>query len=436
MEENYFMREKNKADNPSPKSFMDYVRSINPVYYYLLFSLFAVVLLVHMFTGQWINTPNTYNSFALQAKSWLEGRLDLGENYSYLEIAEYNGKYFISFPPFVSYVLLPFAIIFGERTPDNLIAVICYLVAAVYAVKLFRKIRGTYNNAFIFAFLLLGASNVIFCSVNGWVWFIAQNFAFTLSLMSIYYATCGKLGLSLSFLACAVGCRPFQIVYIPLLLVIYFCGTNTKNFSFVKFVKEKWTCAIAPFLIGLSYMILNYMRFDNVFEFGHNYLPEFVEAENGQFSFQYALQNLPSLFRLPAKADNGALVFPSFNGVAVWLVSPIVITFIIYFVYSIVKRKKLEEELTPSFKKRNSIVRILLPCLMILHIFFIISHKTMGGWHWGNRYINDVLPFMFYGLLLFLPKKESLYKFNIPLCVYGACINVLGAVITYNNWSF
>ena len=116
--------------------------------------------------------------------------------------------------------------------------------------------------------------------------------------------------------------------------------------------------------------------------------------------------------------------------------SPIVITFIIYFVYSIVKRKKLEEELTPSFKKRNSIVRILLPCLMILHIFFIISHKTMGGWHWGNRYINDVLPFMFYGLLLFLPKKESLYKFNIPLCVYGACINVLGAVITYNNWSF
>ena len=143
MGENYYMREKNKADNPSSKSFMDYVRSINPVYYYLLFSLFAVVLLVHMFTGQWINTPNTYNSFALQAKSWLEGRLDLGENYSYLEIAEYNGKYFISFPPFVSYVLLPFAIIFGERTPDNLIAVICYLVAAVYAVKLFRKIRDS-----------------------------------------------------------------------------------------------------------------------------------------------------------------------------------------------------------------------------------------------------------------------------------------------------
>ena len=71
-------------------------------------------------------------------------------------------------------------------------------------------------------------------------------------------------------------------------------------------------------------MILNYARFGSIFEFGHNYLPEFTEAENGQFSLQYALDNLPSLFKLPIFAENGngALVFPSCNGVAVWLVSP------------------------------------------------------------------------------------------------------------------
>lgn len=169
------------------------------------------------------------------------------------------GKYFVSFPPFVSYVLLPFVAIFGVNTLDNFIALICYMIAGIYAVKLFKLVRGTYNNLVLFGVLLLLASNVIFCSVNGWVWFIAQNFAFTLSLMSVYYAAKGKLGLSLSFLACAVGCRPFQIVYIPLIFIIFLAEWNKKldatdetmTNKLIRFMKEKWMCAIAPFLIGL-----------------------------------------------------------------------------------------------------------------------------------------------------------------------------------------
>ena len=46
-------------------------------------------------------------------------------------------------------------------------------------------------------------------------------------------------------------------------------------------------------------MALNAARFGNPMEFGHNYLPEFVRAEKGQFSLSYAMGHLKQLLRLP-----------------------------------------------------------------------------------------------------------------------------------------
>lgn len=409
---------------------------INPVYFYVVFSLLAGLFVVYAFTGMWPKNENTFNSFALQAKSWLEGRLDLGQNYTHLELAIFEGKYFVSFPPFVSYVLLPFAVIFGTKTPDHWLALLSVLVAGIYAVKLYKSVRGNYTYAlFLTIFLMLGC-NTLFSSVNGWVWFIAQNFAFTLSLMSLYYAHHGKIGIALSLLACAVGCRPFQFVYVPIIIWLAVSDWSEKNTekldkctSFVQkailYVKDKWLSAICPLCIGISYMILNYMRFGSPFEFGHNYLPEFTEAELGQFHPQYIIQNLPSLFRLPQTTNGGALSFPTFNGMAIWLISPLFITFVVYIIYSAVKRNKLG---------KYSFLYWLLPCLLVLHIICITAHKTMGGWHFGNRYINDLLPFVFYGILKFMPEEENKVKWNFPLFILGMLINFVGTIATYNYW--
>ena len=73
-------------------------------------SVLAVLCAAAMFTGSWFTNKNGYPSFALQANAWLQGRLDLGQDYPWLELAIYEGKYFVSFPPFPSYVLLPFAV--------------------------------------------------------------------------------------------------------------------------------------------------------------------------------------------------------------------------------------------------------------------------------------------------------------------------------------
>ena len=54
----------------------------------------AVFFVIWTFTGQWPWKSQAYNSYILQAQSWLEGRLDLGRDYPYLELAIFNNKYY------------------------------------------------------------------------------------------------------------------------------------------------------------------------------------------------------------------------------------------------------------------------------------------------------------------------------------------------------
>ncbi len=114
---------------------------------YLEYGLLTIAALVcflavlHIFTGQYFWKHNVYNTYALQADSWRQGRLDLGENYSWLEIAEYNGKYYCSFPPFPSYVLFPFTFFFGSNTPDGLVLLFFNVMAVVFLYKIAGRFR-------------------------------------------------------------------------------------------------------------------------------------------------------------------------------------------------------------------------------------------------------------------------------------------------------
>ena len=61
-------------------------------------------------------------------------------------------------------------------------------------------------------------------------------------------------------------------------------------------LKKHWKWAIGPVAIAVSYMLLNYFRFGNILEFGHNYLPEFMEqSEHGQFSVHYMVNNFKNI---------------------------------------------------------------------------------------------------------------------------------------------
>jgi hypothetical protein len=316
--------------------------------------------------------------------------------------------------------MLPFVAL-GWNTCDSMIAFATSLTGAVYAFKILRHFKVENKRAMFFALFLTVGSNWLLTAQNAWVWFIAQNMAFTLSLMAIYYALENKAGLSLAFWACAVGCRPFQALYIPVLLYLIYKAHKAQNpdDKLIDIIKKRWLAVIPMAIIALSYMILNFARFGNVMEFGHNYLPEFAEAEYGQFNLRYIAANLPAIFRLPSVKE-GVWEYPAFNGMCIFMISPIYISYIVYIIHTLIKKEKADMKLT-----------LIIVIIAVIEILCITAHKTMGGSHFGNRYTNDVLPMIFLGLASLLSKDEEWEKFNYPLFFIGFALNIIGTVNYY-----
>ena len=345
---------------------------------YPVFVVLGVYIILYLYCGE-IFTHSPYNSYTKQCIAWLNGRLDLGQNYSWLELAIYNGKYYVSFPPFPSYVLLPFAYFLGENTPESLINLLVALIGVAYSSLTVLEYKWNEWYAVLLPIFLYVGGAVLPLPLSIGVWFVAQNMSFTLTLMSIYYAKKGRKGLSLFLLCCASGCRPFQVVYMPLIIYIYTHHSQSTVIRLKTYLLKKMVVFTPTVLLAASYLLLNYLRFGNPMEFGHNYLPEFTNSENGQFHPSYMLQNLYNLIRLPDFSPETKMSIPQFNGMNIIICFPI----LVWWLYVVVTSKS------------PTVIDLSVLCCVILHILMLVSHKTMGGYHYGNRYIADTMPAVF-----------------------------------------
>ena len=179
------------------------------------------------FTQQYPWSTNNFNSYILQVQSWLQGKLDVN-NIEYLELAIFNKKYFVSFPPFPSYIMLPFVAI-GWNNCDGFITIFFTLVGAIYAYKLASCFRESNIICIFWTLFLVIGSNTLFTAITPYVWFIAQNMCFSLLIISLYYAKKGNGKLSLIAWACAVGCRPLSLFYIFLITYLLYKNLKQKN---------------------------------------------------------------------------------------------------------------------------------------------------------------------------------------------------------------
>lgn len=383
-------------------------------------TVLVIMVALWMFTGQWFFKSQPYNSYVLQAQSWLDGRLHLGKDYPYLELAIYDGNYYVSFPPFPSYLMLPFVAL-GWDSCDGTIALVSALLGVACAVKIMHTCGSHGFGAVVAALLLTVGSNWLYFSQNAWVWFIAQNLSFTLCLMAIYYAMNAKARRSLAFWGCAVGCRPFSVIYIFVLLYLLYDSYHEQypDKKLAYFIRKNWICAVPVAVIAVSYMVLNYARFGNIAEFGHNYLPEFTREATGQFNILYMRQNLSKLFRIP-EVKNGIWQFPLAEGFNIFISSPIFFVFVIVFAYGLI-----------NGEKKYKTLYIMTFVLIVLHLLFLTLHRTMGGSHFGNRYPCDALPFAFMVIALAIPKNKNILKLcTVPL-MFGLVLNALGAICSY-----
>lgn len=386
-------------------------------------SLLCYLFVLQLLTGQYLWEHNTYNTYALQADSWRQGRLDLGENYSWLEIAEYNGKYYCSFPPFPSYVLFPLTLIFGSNTPDGLVLLFFDVMAVVFLYKIAITLKLSPRAAALSALFFSICTNMTFVFFVPSVWFFAQTLSYSLATAAIYYALKGKGSLSLFLWSCGVGCRPMQAFFVPVLLLILYQKEREKH------PEEKWYMLILnkadwglPALgVAISYMVLNYLRFGNIVEFGHNYLPEFV-YEHKQFSTDYLANNFKMLMNLPDFTEEGRMLIDHFGNLNFLWVNPPILIAVFGIIFACMKKEK-----------KAALLGGITILLSVVYLIVTMMHATMGGWHFGNRYTNDILPWLFVCFMLVLAKHNRLVKWQIPFAIWGILFNVVGTIIVYNG---
>lgn len=166
----------------------------------------------------------------------------------------------------------------------------------------------------------------------------------------------------------------------------------------------------APLGIAAAYGTYNYVRFDNPLEFGHNYLPEFVQAPQGQFSTRYMGNNLRNILRLPWLED-GRLMFHTSYGFAFWLCNPIFVLFGI-------------RALRAAVQKKWDATDTVLVISLCAHFALLLMHKSFGGVQWGTRYLCDLAPALFFGVVR---RDMKLTWYEMLLMAWGVAFNIYGA---------
>lgn len=396
--------------------------------YRSLVATIMLLLVVYAFIYSAIQQPllshNDWDSYSLEASQWLAGKLALEQDYPWLELAIFKDHYYVSFPPVPAIVQLPLIPFFQTKTPSNLLVTIYALLCGIVLFNLVSRKTKQRGVAAFWTFILMLGTNVLFMSVNGGVWFQAQMLSFLFSLLAIALMT-GKsrIGWALSLLlwALSVGCRPFQILYGPVLFIMliqHIREIGTKR-SFPRTVIQAVPYLLAPFFIGVMLGIFNWLRFGNFLEFGHSYLPEFVRASDGQFSTTYLKDNLVRTTMGFPTIENGTVHFPRFGSFAFYVANPIFVIALFKSVFALRKRK-------------IDLVAVVLWVTFIFHIGIFLTHKSLGGWQFGSRYFVDLLPYVF--LLIYrIDLKPKVW--DIALGLFGIVLNIYGCLWLFLNWS-
>lgn len=388
----------------------------------LLLMLLLIVLgyvLLHDLAGGTLFSHDPFDSYTLQAMAWLKGDVHLadGQHYPWLELAVYHGIYYVSFPPVPTLPMLPLVLLFGADTPNNLMVALYTILAVVGGYRACRAVGMDARLSCFWALFAVLACNMMEISTNGGVWLQAQTLNMVLVLWGIDSALRHRRTISMIFFALAVGCRPFSILFIPIGLS-YFYWQDSNACTQKKpaaFLFKLWKPVVAAMLIGAAYMWYNWARFDNPLEFGHNYLPEFLNAEHGQLHIRYLLDNFRNIFLRPVTLlSTGQVSLPMFGGFMFYLVSPIFIVWLVRLIRDI--------------RFRNITGPMIAVCLgLLINLFLLCLHKSFGGWQFGARYTIDLIPYALFYLLLSGKNKSLLWEQF--LFVFGLLFNAYGTLI-------
>ncbi|MCI8411652.1 MAG: hypothetical protein HFJ40_04330 [Clostridia bacterium] len=205
-------------------------------------------------------------------------------NVDYLfDFAFYNGNYYCYYGivPVLT-VLLPIAIIFKIYLSSNIICIIysamCIILFKLIYIKILNKyqVKLRFTTEIIGFLTLILSSGIVVLMGTANFYQAADLCGIAWGLFSIYLILLlennQKINLKLFciglFYAMMVCSRPIYVLYIiPILICIFKYIIHDKKIEIKRFI----VFAVPIIIIALAQMYYNYIRFDNVLEFGQFY---------------------------------------------------------------------------------------------------------------------------------------------------------------------
>jgi hypothetical protein len=342
--------------------------------------------------------PQTHFDYTLRvAENFLRGKIGLtAQPPSWLnEMIPFEGRWFSAFPLGSVVTVLPVAALKTTGIiSENPAGFLGAFAAAATAFFLFL-IAAHYNYSWKKRILLVAA--ILFGTwmwtnlMMAGAWQLALGFAVVGEAGAIYFSVFNRRPLVAGFFfALAFGNRTEILLTAPIFMYLTVQssrfkvqGSGKTQNSKSKIQNLALFCAV-PFVLGVSTLVYNYLRFHSFGDFGYARIPGVLNEpwyRHGIFAFSYIGLNAQEMLWTQWKfLPTFPYLVPSGFGGAIWWSSP--------FLFFLLRPRA-----------RNKVLWRAAWLAILILTFLLWTHGNPGGWQFSYRYAMTLLPWIFVILL-------------------------------------
>lgn len=376
--------------------------------------------------------------------------LERGKDY-FWDVALYNGKFYLYFGALPALLLfVPFHMITSLYLPNSIgLMIFSCLAMIMMALNLKLLYKKWFSNL---PFKILALMEIIVLFGTTIIWLnVIPNFYEVVTCAGLYFVLQGlyliyssdlkekfsykKLILGCLCMGLAVACRPTELI--SSILIIPFLIKNFKQCKNVKFLLS----VILPYaIVGIFLMYYNYIRFENIFDFGTSYQLTVNDMRNLKGRLSILPQGIIcSLFNIPTFISQFPYIAPNNNVLDVFAYLYTEKMYGGVFIFSPIAFMCLK--LCSFYKnEKNKEIKIGVTCILITAILMTVVVITNGGIN--PRYLLDFSwLYVFTGIIIYLScyeklgeeSKKILEKILIIITLYTLIINLLNGVGTKDD---
>ncbi|QDG52474.1 hypothetical protein FIV42_17540 [Persicimonas caeni] len=345
-----------------------------------------------------------------------------------IDYRERKQRFFVSFPPMPSFLMMPLAAIWGYEVNDVVWTIFFAALNAVLMYLLLKRLsiggrtgRGRDDNLWLTLLFAFGSAH-LWCSVMGQVWFTALIMGVTFTLLYMLCAIDARHPLLAGiFLALGFATRaPLVFTAIFFFAFVFFPGGKLRKGDWGDAIKKLALFCAPCLIVGLSLLWMNHIRFESFTEFGHRYLAagslERIQRF-GLFNVHFLSKNLSALITLiPRFQPDAPFVVISKHGMSLFLTTPA-------FFYLFLP----EERKSDIDKFWWRLLWVTVAVVAIPHLMY----QNTGYAQFGYRFALDYMPYL---IVLLAVGRRPLSKLFKALVLVGIAVNAFGAV-TFNRFS-